>query len=135
MISRTALRVPPTGANDTYVVSRIPAVWLLDPDAPLYVVIAGRRYLAARPDLDPVECRILDAKTLEEAQAIVTKRSRGRPSRKQLTRLAERISALPEPFSEEKAFLAALEYVTTGLVKGWPPRIASRNGKLPRSDH
>lgn len=131
MVKRSALRVPHSGAaKDTYVVSRIPAVWLLDPDDGIYVVIAGRRYLDAHPDLDLIECRILDAKTLEDAQAIVTPKPRLRPTLKELKKLAKKIAKLPGASPEELAFLSAVEYVTAGIVKSWPGRIASMDGKL-----
>jgi hypothetical protein len=135
VLSRSALRVPQSGADDDhYAVSRQPAVWLLDPDEGIYVLIAGRRYLAARPEIDRIECRILDAATLEEARAMVAKHPRSRPSVKQLARLAKKIAKLPSPSPEERAFLAAVEYATAGLVKSWPGRIASLDGKVLAPD-
>lgn len=132
MVKRSNLRIPVSGAwKDGYSISRIPAVWLLDPEDGIYVVIAGRRYLAARPALDPVECRILDATTLEEAHGIVTPKTQKRPQLPELKRLAKRIAKLSGASPEETAFLAAIEYVTSGLVMRWPTRIASLHGKLP----
>jgi hypothetical protein len=117
------LRVPADGSRDEYAASRLPAVWPLDET--VYVVIAGRRFLNARPNLDPVECRILEASTLEEAQEIVTPHRAGRPGLKVLRRLANKLARIPEASPEERAFFAAIEYATTGVVKDWPGRIAS----------
>lgn len=120
LLDRSSLRIPAQHRDD-YPVSRRPVVWPLDEG--VSVLIAGRRYLAANPQLDRIECRIIEASSLAEAQEIVAVHHSNRPSIRSLRRLHARLSKLEAPSTEERAFAAAIEYVTTGLAKGWPPRI------------
>jgi hypothetical protein len=129
-LPRVWLLLDPSNAIDPYPYDRIPAVWksVLED---LYIVVAGRTYLDHNPDLEIVQCRILDSASLELARAEVRPVRSPRPSLPSARRLLERASKLPDLSPEERAFLAALDYMTTGLVKGWPSRIASLDGPHP----
>ncbi len=115
---------------------RIPTVWRSDDVSgePQYLVVSGRKYLAAHLDLEVVQCKIIEASDFLTAREKARPVPTGRPLLGTLRKLAAQIAALPDPTPEERAFLAALEYMTQGVVKSWPGRIASMDGKRRPKD-
>lgn len=120
---------------DTTPPDRIPVTWRSDDvgGEPQYLVVSGRKYLTAHRELEVVQCKIVEAPDFLAAREKARPAPTGRPLLGTLRKLAAQIAALDDPTPEERAFLAALEYMTRGVVKGWPGRIASMNGnrRLP----